>query len=479
MRPLEITLLAINAVCLAGPFLRVSTSSVWRFIALLSFAAVVLQVGIEGFRWQMVPAYGGVAVSFLIIWPWPWAVVNVLLGCSGLCLLTASAVLGGVVSPVFTFPPLTGPFPVGTTTRYLVDTNRREVHGHGSPANRELMVQIWYPAEASRAQPIAHYVTPSMVGRRDRQLALVQTRSISDAPVSRTGGPFPIVFFSPSIGGDRYQNTFQTEELASHGFVVIGIDHPYSCGKIVFPDGRCVRLSIEYLNTSSETMLRESTRRLEEDLAVRSGDVSFLADSVARWNHDDPLRQFTGRLNPDALGIIGHSYGGAVAADVCRRDPRFLAGMNLDGWMFGKAEEFGIETPFFFVIDDEPVPNQADLNSPDPAQRCTFRRIKQGFDDIYNSLRAHGGYYLSLKGAAHFTYSDKALYSNIRRFADAGSVDVRFAHAVLNKYTVAFFAEYLYGKSQRLLEEPNDRYPVTFRTYGQQHKMLSTLRSTR
>jgi pimeloyl-ACP methyl ester carboxylesterase len=342
------------------------------------------------------------------------------------------------------------------------------------------MVQIWYPARVTPGEKFASYVRPDMAGRRNAQLALVRSRSLLDAPVSRKGGPFPIVLFSPSIGGSRYQNTFQLEELASHGFVVVGIDHPYSSGNVVFPDGRQVRIAIEFLDLTSFEKLQESTHRLEQDLAVRVADAGFVASTLTQWNQSDPDGQFNARLNTQAFGIIGHSYGGAVAAALCTQDPRFVAGMNIDGWMFGDAEESGIPRPFFFVLDDEPAPTLADLYSPDTAHRTLFQRIKEGFDAVDHSLRAHGGYFLAIKGTAHFTYTDYALYSQIRRFADDGSADPHFVYQVLNRYTVAFFSKYLCGRNQPLLDlgvqTPSG---ITFQPYEESRTTLSRIGSSR
>ena len=319
----------------------------WGLVFLAAcFAA--LQVVLEGYRWQMVPAYAGVLVSFITLLRWPLPNLRTVGGGVGLLLVAVCFLIAGLVYPVFTFPALTGPYAVGTTTRYLVDPTRRETHSGAPAGNREVVIQVWYPAQAGSRGQFAGYVEPGTVGRRNAQLALVKTRALSEAPVLEREGAFPIVLFSPAIGGNRYQNTFQMEELASHGFVAVGIDHPYSSGSVTFPDGRRVRIAIEFLDLSSLEKLGESTRLLEQDLAVRIADAAFVADTLTQWNRADRAGRFTGRLNVGAFGIFGHSYGGAVAAALCRQDSRFVAGMNLDGWMFGEAEELGIERPFFF-----------------------------------------------------------------------------------------------------------------------------------
>jgi len=477
MRPLEATLLAVNAICLApAMFPSMRSASVWRFVALLPAVAAAAQILWEGYRWQMLPGYAGALVSvFLLGCSWPILRMLLVGGAfllAGVCIFTA-----GYFGPVFALPALTGSYPVGTATFHLVDENRNEPHAPAPQARRELMIQVWYPAQATTGSEFARYVTPGMAGRRKAQLALVQTHSVANAPVSTRGGPFPVVMFSPAIGGTRYQNTFQTEELASHGFVVVGIDHPYTCSNVVFPDGRHIPLSVGYLDFSTPEKERETKELVTREMEVRTADVRFVADTLTHWNSSDPRGRFTGRVDTGSFGIIGHSYGGAVAADICVQDSRFRAGMNLDGWMFGPAETQGVSRPFFFVIDDEPIPTAADLATPDLAQRRLNFRIKLGFDEVDHSLTAHGGYYLSVKGAAHYSYSDVPLYSLIRRYADEGSVDPQFVLNTLNAYTVAFFNRYLYGRPEPILNQPPRQSGITFRAYQQPQGVMSQVRS--
>ncbi|CAM4342481.1 hypothetical protein FHS16_002542 [Paenibacillus endophyticus] len=49
---------------------------------------------------------------------------------------------------VFKLPKPTGEFKVGTQTFHLVDTKREEIFEEARDGKRELMVQVWYPAQA-------------------------------------------------------------------------------------------------------------------------------------------------------------------------------------------------------------------------------------------------------------------------------------------------------------------------------------------
>src|SRR5690606_6372290 len=113
-------------------------------------------------------------------------------------------------------PLAAGPYPVGVTRVTFVDPVR----------DRPLRTEIWYPADESArdlpASPITDFVDPSLAGLLAG--STVPLTAVRDVPLS-PDGPFPFVAFSHGNGGVRFQNTFQAERLASHGFVVVAPDH--------------------------------------------------------------------------------------------------------------------------------------------------------------------------------------------------------------------------------------------------------------
>jgi 8-oxo-dGTP pyrophosphatase MutT (NUDIX family) len=114
------------------------------------------------------------------------------------------------------------------------------------------MVQLWYPAARTAGFPRVPYI-PARSGRSlDAQTAqafttpvpagtfhALRTHSFEGAPVARPhDGGLPVILFSPGDGMDRSSLTGLAEELASHGFLVAGIDHTHDAGQVEFPGGR-------------------------------------------------------------------------------------------------------------------------------------------------------------------------------------------------------------------------------------------------
>ena len=101
------------------------------------------------------------------------------------------------------------------------------------------MVQIWYPATPDH-QPLASYRRRRETTLLSSYMAVLKTHSYTDAAVATVGAPFPVLLFNPAWAGHRTQNTYQVEDLASHGFIVVGVDHTYNSGPLAFPDGRVI-----------------------------------------------------------------------------------------------------------------------------------------------------------------------------------------------------------------------------------------------
>jgi Platelet-activating factor acetylhydrolase, isoform II len=143
-------------------------------------------------------------------------------------------------------PEPTGSCPVGTTSLYLNDGSRPDPWAAGVNA-RELMVSLWYPATPSDGRR-ARYMTPAeselqltsrgITGVPQDALSTVRANAVSDATPAGRQRALPLVVLSPGFTNPRSTLTALAEDLASHGYVVAGIDHTYESYATAFPDGR-------------------------------------------------------------------------------------------------------------------------------------------------------------------------------------------------------------------------------------------------
>ncbi len=209
------------------------------------------------------------------------------------------------------FPKPSGTFTVGTVDRVMMDPARTNLYRYSPPTNA-LMVTFWYPADP----PTAGVLPSAMWDRRlaadtsmysyaghDPQWARVAPKLVGqrfrDVPLLAGTNQYPVVLYSHGLGAFRKVVSQRGEELASHGYIFVTIDHT-DCWATEFPDGR-------YLAGSSF------------DLNSRLNDLTFLLDTLSVLNTSDPL--FTGRLDLERIAVYGASAGGMVVR-TCHSDSR-------------------------------------------------------------------------------------------------------------------------------------------------------------
>ncbi|MFI6732417.1 alpha/beta hydrolase family protein [Nonomuraea sp. NPDC050451] len=376
-------------------------------VVLLSATALVL----AGVRWQFVPVLAGAAILLPVslpvllgrpAWrvPW-WLALPGWAVCAG---LVAAGPVASWAFPVPVFPEPSGRFPVGTLVLEWTDPGRPEPATPDPDDRRTVVVQFWYPAQGSAAGAARSVY----LGRTEREARVVsgaaadylgapaflldgastaRTRSVPGAAVA--GGRFPVVLFSPGLGGVRTQNTAWAEELASLGYVVVALDHPYDSAAVVLADGRTVRTRVAATGDD-----REDERRAAGWTAVRADDLGFVLTQLGRLDRGEIAGPLTGRLDTARAAVTGHSIGGAAALRAARQDSRFAAVIDLDG------------APH----DPEPRPFRQPvlaLTHPvDPADNPTYiPRLTQVLE-----LSTATSYRLTVPGTAHLTFTDAPLY---------------------------------------------------------------------
>jgi dienelactone hydrolase len=454
----DATVLATAGLAIAFLLLDESRFQRIRQVLLgIPFAAVLLQIGVEGFHWQLAPAYiVSLGLLALLI---PRASIDVLSkGCAASLVLLLVSLIGVILVPDFTVPAPTGPYAIGTIDRYLIDHSRKEVLADIN-GPRELMIQIWYPARRS----LDRNPGSSFLARLRQSIALHDSRPQVglEMPISTAQTAYPVIIYSPSWHGQRGQNAFQIEELASHGYIVIGIDHPYGSRIVVFPDGRVAKAQlVEFRDLTSDQSLQRSNLYIEKQLNVRVQDVEFLVNQLERMDSTKSGDFFSGHLDLNRMGILGYSFGGAVASEVCWMDKRIRAGIDLDGSIFGQVTEAGVSQPFMFMTETIKPPTTSRLTSKNPIVRREAEDELQDYNAEISSIRTYGGYFIGIDGTQHVDFTSPPESPTLRYYLrDSGSISAFRAMAIVNAYTLAFFDRYLKHRAEPLLNGPSVQFP--------------------
>jgi len=363
-----------------------------------------------------------------------------------------------------TLPAPTGPFAVGRAAYAWADA-ASDTLAPVPGTKRGLVVRIWYPAAGGQPAPNGEYLPARLRAavERDRgslntkfltrDLSRVHTHSIPDADVSRRQPSYPVAIMRTGASAEVWNYSTLAEDLASHGYVVVGLDAPYRTFNVVFPDGRVIARTQE--NNLELVSGEELTRRASKLLAAWTADIAFVLDRLEWLNASDPSAKFTGRLDMTRVGVFGHSFGGAQAAQFCHEDSRCKAGIDIDGALFGSVIQDGIDKPFLFLLS-----GNGDFSSD-----AEIRRFQADIQSVYNRLPADGRLRVVIRGANHFTFNDDGalLKSRVIRglFRVFGKLGIggRRQLAVTAYCVRSFFDAHLKGAGVSRLEISSPLYP--------------------
>jgi dienelactone hydrolase len=191
-----------------------------------------------------------------------------------------------------------GEHPVGVRTFDVSDASR----------GRTLPVEFWYPAtDAHRGQDL----DPETQDRY-RPIAIApETSQAAVRAAAARDGRFPLVLFSHGYSGERRQTTHFCTHLASHGFAVASPDHV----------GNTMADTLQQA-MKGQTNMRESLEIVRHFIRDRPLDASFVLDRVVAG--DGPVQ-----VDPDRIGMTGHSFGGWTTLQTTARDSRIRAALPL------------------------------------------------------------------------------------------------------------------------------------------------------
>jgi len=354
--------------------------------------------------------------------------------------LTVIAILAS-----FHLPAPTGPYPVGTTILNFTDQSRPEPH---NPTNRrQLVAQLWYPAAPSH-NPVARYKRWREATLPTFYLALLPTNSRLDAPVASE--TFPIILFNHRWNGQRTQNTDLAEDLASHGYVVVSIDHPYNSTRVELPNGTVIRGTEPLEGPAGPTAPASSQIAFwNQTLETWTADSLFVLNQLAALNAD-PASPLHAHLDTQHAAALGHSFGGATALSLCGLDPRILACANLDGWTFGGLDHRSTQ-PILIEYEHVSLDRIAQLQTlPQPGSRDD-QLDRADIAAVDHSLQTFGGYRLFVAGTQHLDFSDQPLLPPLRAHSYTGPIAPRLIQQIVRETILQFFDQTLHHQPAPLL----------------------------
>ncbi|MFC5182488.1 alpha/beta hydrolase family protein [Actinomadura harenae] len=343
-------------------------------------------------------------------------------------------------SPTPALPRPTGPHAVGRDTLNLVDDHRRDPWVP-SAGPRRLMVSMYYPARPGTGGDAPYMTTEEArlflqvkaPGSPYPPDALARTRTWAHTGARPEDGRYPLVVLSPGLTLPRATLTGLAEDLASRGYVIALVDHTYESSGVTLTDGRTLACVICDKPPAGGTPAIARSR---------AKDVSFVLD---RLTARSPAWPNSGMIDPDRIGMAGHSIGGNAAATTMAADHRVRAGVNMDGTFFERLSPNGLNhRPFLMFGAAHAAPGG------DKTWTQAWRRL--------NGWKR----WLTVADSDHGTFTDMAVL-NAWAGRPGPGISPERAEAVTRTYVGAFFDRSLKGTAQPVLDGPTPGNPeITF-----------------
>ncbi len=464
MRLLEILIPVILAIYIIIS-LNVPRSRAMTALPAIALILTLVHIFTEGARWQMIPIYSLTAVLFLTSIsslaktgqvsasrPKGWSLAALILT---LLLLSVSTLIPALLPVPHLLAP-SGPYTVGTRTLVLTDLKRKEIYS-SKDEPRKFMLEIWYPGiqpapgtPPAPWMPEAKIVAPAIADYillphffLDH-LTLAKSASFQNIPPNRDNGPYPVLIFSHGWNGFRQQSTFLMQELASHGYIVAALEHPYGARLTVFPDGTIIPNKPSALPKGQPTDEYETAARIL--VKQWAGDIGYSLDFLAELNQSDPEGQFTDLLDLNKVGVFGHSTGGGATIQFCGTDPRCKAGLTLDAFtrpISPDVLDSGTQQAFFYLF----------------SELWPFERNTELFNRYYSHVNP-ANHVMTIIGADHYDFSDLPALSPLApQLGLKGPINGARVQQIIDTFVLAFFNQQFKNIPSALFDGPQAGYP--------------------
>lgn len=326
-----------------------------------------------------------------------------------LALLVVGIVVIRLIFPQHEPLPTTGEYGVASVLYTYTDENREERYSRTS-IYRKVNVEYWYPENAD--------------------------------------GVFPLVIFSHGALGIRSSNLSLYRELASHGYVVGAVDHPYQAFWTRDVEGKLTLINLGYLSDlqreDAKTDKAQSFAYYQDWMSTRMDDINLVLDTVLE-NANNGKSGVYSLVDVAHIGVMGHSLGGSAALGIGRQRDDIKAVMALEAPFL--YDIVGVEDgEFVFVNADYPTPVlnvYSDDSWDDLAEWAQYAR-----NDALLSDPDATAFNVHISGVGHLALTDLALSSPfLVRLLDRSPMTRDNAEAlhIINRISLEFFNYFLKG----------------------------------
>jgi predicted dienelactone hydrolase len=267
-----------------------------------------------------------------------------------------------------------GTYAVGVTTIDVVNPAQFDVASQ-SNKDRPLKLEIWYPAAANAKTPLTSYQNQSRSGVKFN----LQAAAMRDVPVLKSSDKYPLVVLSHGYTGYRTIMFYLGEHLASHGYIVVGIDHTDSTNaeidmknapfagfvSTLINRSRDQQFVLQYLRQQPKLMANQLDATSAAVIGYSMGGYGAVSTVGACYNFN-PLTTaaFTGLKDPAQITalqtLLNSCAGGQYNQDTTtlpQPDPAWKAAIAMAPWggqhqLFSPASLQALKVPMLYIAGD-------------------------------------------------------------------------------------------------------------------------------
>ena len=373
-------------------------NGILRPLIALTIILAIVQLLLEGYYWQYLPSYLLILLLIIIALFFKKTdskIQKKLLRIALFFLLLSSIVPWTIFLPIPKLIEPKGHYKVGTRIFRWIDSNRAEQITSDLNDKRNVVVQAWYPTEQDTKGTHSSYLDgmdnlPEKIGIIPRWIFdhydQINTYGMENAPISKAQNQWPVIIFLTGNGSSRAFYTSLVAGLASHGYVVLAIDHPYEAMITQLADGKIVTTIEDHLNDS------DLSQFMKDRLDTRIADIQFVINQLG--NPKASPDNFLSSLDQNRIVITGHSLGGATAAVAMAFDSRIKAAANIDGTLYGELPKPNEPRPFLLLESNK-------------GESDRYVRYENGNQKFFKQFG--GGYRYEIPEADHYSFTDAPL----------------------------------------------------------------------
>jgi dienelactone hydrolase len=269
-------------------------------------------------------------------------------------------------------PP--GPHIVGSDIFEINDSSRTS-HILRQERGRKIIIKFWYPANPSavhnceREQLWEQLRTeshiPGFAKLLLRRAMKTETNSYRRAPYAANFGTPRVLIYNHGLISFASENTMLMEHLASQGYTLVSLQHKEQLAEIqALKRNQPEREKKEQDLLQKQIQAAKGNERAELSkryfeiasntnhiVSARTADVEHVVKSLKALL--GLLSAFGDVRDPEILGVLGFSLGGAVATEYSKQNTEISCAVNIDGGIYGEKLDLPITCPYLMLYSQQ------------------------------------------------------------------------------------------------------------------------------